>query len=60
MSLIVNNGGTIGAGSWTYSWYNSAGTALLQSTTNTSSTDTYTPATPATNGNYSYLIKVSN
>ncbi|MBK9401351.1 MAG: hypothetical protein IPN36_10980 [Bacteroidetes bacterium] len=60
VTFTVNNPGTIGAGSWTYNWYDQTGTTLLQSTTNTSSTDTYTPATPVANGNYIYQVKVSN
>ncbi len=60
VTFTLNNPGTIGAGQWTYNWYNQAGTTLLQSTTNTSATDTYTPATPIANGNYIYTAKVSN
>jgi len=35
-------------------------TSLLQTATNTNATDTYTPPTPAVNGNYSYIVKVTN
>jgi hypothetical protein len=60
VTFTVTNPGTIGAGNWIYNWYDQTGTTLLQSTTNTSSTDTYTPATPGANGNYIYKVKVAN
>ncbi|MBK8873241.1 MAG: hypothetical protein IPN13_04695 [Bacteroidetes bacterium] len=60
VTFTVNNPGSIGAGSWVYNWYDATGTTLLQSTTNSNATDTYTPATPGTNGNYIYKVKVSN
>jgi hypothetical protein len=60
VTFTVNNPGSIGAGSWVYNWYDATGTTLLQSTTNTNATDTYTPATAVANGNYIYKVKVSN
>jgi len=60
ITFTLNNNGTIGAGQWVYNWYDQTGTTLLQSTTNTLSSDTYTPATPAANGNYVFTAKVSN
>ncbi len=60
ITFAVNNPGTIGAGSWIYNWYDQSGTTLLQTSTNTSSTDSYTPSTPVANGNYIYTVKVSN
>jgi len=60
VTFTVNHSGTIGSGQWIYNWYDNAGTTLLQTTTNTASSDNYTPATPASIGNKSYLVKVSN
>ncbi|MBK9671719.1 MAG: hypothetical protein IPO70_05590 [Bacteroidetes bacterium] len=60
VTFTVNNNGTIGAGQWTYNWYDQAGTTLLQSTTNTAASDNYTPATAVANGNYVYTVKVTN
>ncbi|MBL0340938.1 MAG: hypothetical protein IPP71_08425 [Bacteroidetes bacterium] len=60
ITFTVNNPGSIGAGTWTYNWYDQTGTTLLQSTTNALSTDTYTPSTPVSNGNYIYTVKVTN
>ncbi|HRH06932.1 MAG TPA: hypothetical protein PLN13_00005, partial [Bacteroidia bacterium] len=60
VTFTVNNNGTIGAGQWTYNWYDQTATTLLQSTTNTASSDNYTPATAVANGNYVYTVKVTN
>jgi len=60
VTFTINNNGTIGAGNWVYNWYNSAGTTLLQSTTNALATDTYTPPTPVSIGNKQFIVKVSN
>jgi hypothetical protein len=60
VTFTLNNPGTIGAGTWTYNWYDQAGTTLLQSTTNSLATDNYTTVAPGSNGNYVYTAKVSN
>jgi hypothetical protein len=60
ITFTVNNNGTIGAGQWTYDWYDNTGAYLFQSTTNALATDTYTPATPTANGRQTFTVKVSN
>lgn len=60
VTLTVNNNGTIGAGSWVYNWYDSTGNTLLQTATNTATSDVYTTPAPASAGNYAYTVKVSN
>ena len=60
VTLTVNNNGTIGAGQWVYNWYNNAGTTLLQTTTNSLTSNSYTPSVAVANGNQAFTVKVSN
>jgi len=60
VTLTVTNNGSPGTGTWTYNWYDQAGTTLLQTTTNTQSSNAYTPPVPSANGLYSYVATVTN
>jgi hypothetical protein len=60
VTFTVTNGGSIGAGQWVYNWYDATGTTLLQSTTKTDPTDTYTPPTPVADGIAIFETRVSN
>lgn len=60
ITFTIDNPGVIGTGAWTYSWYDNTGTTLLQTNTNSLSTDSYTTSSPTTNGRYIYMVKINN
>lgn len=62
VTITATNNGILGGGNtWTYTWYDSTGAVLSNTTAgSTSSTNAYTPATPAANGAKRYMAMVSN